>query len=105
MTRGSARRVRIRNGGYRESIGERWTAKILLADKVNELLDQRQLNQSAAAEHLGISQSKISAIRNHKLNGISMERLLHVLVGLNQRVSIVIKPAETPRQREIEVVV
>lgn len=103
--RSSARRARVKNGGYRDSIDERWSAKILLADKVNELLDERALNQSAAAERLGISQSKISAIRNHKLNGISMERLLHVLVGLNQRVTIVVKPAGASRPREIEVVV
>jgi predicted XRE-type DNA-binding protein len=50
------------------------------------------MSQIAAAERLGISQSKVSAIRNYKLHGISLERLLQALVALDQRVAIVVEP-------------
>jgi predicted XRE-type DNA-binding protein len=63
-----------------------------LATQINRLLDAQQISQIAAAERLGISQSKVSAIRNYKLHGISLERLLHALVALDQRVAIVVKP-------------
>src|SRR5690349_3041701 len=98
--RGSQRR----QGGQPKQSAERWKTMMLLAAKINELLDQKQLNQSDAAKRIRVSQSKISAIRNHKLNGISLERLLRVLISLGQRVQIVIKPAEEAQSRGVEVV-
>jgi predicted XRE-type DNA-binding protein len=66
--------------------------KYLLATQINRLLDAQQMSQIVAAQRLGISQSKVSAIRNYKLHGISLERLLQALVALDQRVAIVVKP-------------
>lgn len=85
------------------TIGELST-RISLAVKVNELLDQQDLSQNAAAERLAMPQSKISAIRNYKLHGISLERLMRALIGLNQQVEIVVKPAGASRSHSIEVV-
>lgn len=94
---------RTRQGGHPGLTAEEWTTKVLLAARINELLDQQQLNQNDAAEQIGMPQSKISAIRNHKLRGISMERLLRMLIGLGQHVQIIIKPAGPRRSRNIEV--
>jgi len=38
-------------------------------------------------------QPKVSAIRNYKLRGISVERLLQALADLGQHVDIVVKQA------------
>ena len=97
-------RRRVRSGGHPGLTADGWMTKVLLAAKINELLDRRELNQNDAAEQTGMSQSKISAIRHHKLNGISLERLLQVLIRLDQQVEIVVKPAGTTRRRSIEVV-
>jgi len=66
--------------------------KATLASKVNELLDAHGLSQSAAAQLLRMPQPKVSAIRNYKLHGISLERLMQALLALNQQVDIIVKP-------------
>lgn len=75
-----------------------------LAFQINRLLDKQQLSQLAAAERLGISQSKVSAIRNYKLHGISLGRLMEALVALDQRVTIVVRPRAAPSKEAISVV-
>ncbi|MCA8318548.1 helix-turn-helix domain-containing protein [Burkholderia cepacia] len=68
------------------------SAKMALASKLNALLGERRLSQSAAAQLLGMSQPRVSAIRNYKLHGISLERLLQALLAMGQQVEIVVKP-------------
>jgi predicted XRE-type DNA-binding protein len=82
----TARRDRIPRKGGSPS------PKYSLAAQINRLLDAHRMGQISAAQRLGISQSKVSAIRNYKLHGISLERLLQALVALDQRVAIVVKP-------------
>jgi predicted XRE-type DNA-binding protein len=74
------------------------TAKTVLAKKINDILGACRLTQSDAAELLGMPQPKVSAIRNYKLRGISLERLMLALMALGQRVQIVVSPssAESP---------
>ena len=76
--------------------GERddWEAKAELAMKLNALLEAKQLTQAKAAEILGMPQAKISAIRNYKLQGISLARLMHALTVLGQSVDIVVRPSK-----------
>lgn len=69
------------------------SAKAILAVKLNELLDAQALSQVQAADVLGMPQPKISAIRNYKLQGISLERLMHALTALGQHVKIVVMPS------------
>ncbi|HEX8409417.1 MAG TPA: helix-turn-helix transcriptional regulator [Thermoanaerobaculia bacterium] len=64
-----------------------------LASKLNQLIDARGLSQAEAGEVLGMPQPKISAIRNLKLTGISLERLLQALAALDQHVDIVVSPS------------
>ncbi len=81
------------------------SAKVTLASKLNELLDANGLSQSAAAQLLGMPQPKVSAIRNYKLRGISLERLMQALLALNQRVEIVVKPGRKAGSRTIRVAI
>ena len=64
-----------------------------IASKLNQIIDARGLSQAKAGEVLGMPQPKISAIRNLKLSGISLERLLHALAALDQHVDIVVGPS------------
>jgi predicted XRE-type DNA-binding protein len=72
---------------------EELSAKAILAVKLNKLIDAHALSQAQAAEILGMPQPKISAIRNYKLQGISLERLMHALTALGQHVKIVVTPS------------
>lgn len=75
--------------GFADS--EERLAKAQIAMRINTLLEKRDLKQKQAAEILGINQPKISALKNGRLSGFSMERLIHFLNLLNQDVDIVIK--------------
>ena len=73
-------------------------AKLRLAYALNGLLDERKLSQAEAAKVLGVSQPKVSALRNYKLAGFSVERLMNLLTALDQDVEIVIR--KKPRSRK-----
>lgn len=72
-------------------------AKAELAAKIVREIQRRRLTQSAAAAILGIDQPKVSALKQGKLSGFSIERLMRFLVHLGRDVEIVVK--ETPRSR------
>jgi predicted XRE-type DNA-binding protein len=59
-------------------------------------MDAQRLTQ-AAAGRLGLNQPKVSALRNYKLEGFSVERLMTLLNALDQDVEIVIR--KKPRTR------
>jgi predicted XRE-type DNA-binding protein len=69
------------------------SVRIAIASKLNQLIDARGLSQAKAGEVLGMPQPKISAIRNLKLSGISLERLLQALAAFDQHVDIVVGPS------------
>ena len=69
------------------------SAKLTLASRLNVLLDERGLTQSAASQLMGMPQPKVSAIRNYKLRGISLERLMQALAAFDQQVEIIVKPS------------
>lgn len=74
-------------------------AKARLAYTLNQLLDGRKLSQADAAKVLGLTQPKVSALRNYKLAGFSVERLMNLLTALDQDVEIVIR--KKPRSRTV----
>jgi hypothetical protein len=51
-----------------------------LAAAINQLLSSRALSQTEAARRLGVNQPKVSALRNCKLEGFSVERLMQAAV-------------------------
>jgi predicted XRE-type DNA-binding protein len=71
--------------------------KLRLALALNTILDQRRLNQADAAARLGVNQPKVSALRNYKLDGFSVERLMTLLTALDRDVEIVIRKKRRSR--------
>jgi len=61
-------------------------------------VEHRGLTQSAAATLLGLSQPKVSALRNSKLAGFSVERLMNLLTALDQDIEIVIRRKRRSRK-------
>ena len=81
--------------GYADS--ERMLVKAQLASKIAEIIQRRALTQAGAAEVLGLTQPKVSALLKGQFRGISEHRLLECLTRLGRDVHIVIKP--TARNR------
>ena len=73
-------------------------AKSDLAIKIAAIINKRNLSQERAATLLGLTQPKVSAILNGKLKGFSLEKLMLLMVSLDQDVEIRIK--RKPRNRE-----
>lgn len=73
-------------------------AKLRLAYALNQVLDAGKLSQAEAAKVLGVTQPKVSALRNYKLSGFSVERLMNLLTAVDQDVEIVIR--QKPRSRK-----
>jgi predicted XRE-type DNA-binding protein len=76
---------------------EECQTKLRLAHALNAVIDAQRLTQAAAAARLGLNQPKVSALRNYKLEGFSVERLMTLLNALDQDVEIVIR--KKPRSR------
>jgi predicted XRE-type DNA-binding protein len=74
-------------------------ARLRLAYALNQLLAGRKLAQAEAAKVLGVTQPKVSALRNYKLAGFSVERLMNLLAALDQDVEIVIRRKLRSRKR------
>ncbi|MGI8744086.1 MAG: helix-turn-helix domain-containing protein [Bryobacteraceae bacterium] len=66
-------------------------AKAELASKIIEEIQRRRLTQSQAAAILGIDQPKISALKQGKLSGFSIERLIRFLLLLGCDIEITVK--------------
>jgi predicted XRE-type DNA-binding protein len=73
--------------------------KVRLAAAINGIIDRLGRSQADAANRLGISQPKVSALLNYKLEGFSVERLMHFLTALDQDLEIVIRGK--PRSRRV----
>ena len=77
---------------------EELEAKIMLAATLNKIFSSMRLSQAQAAKRLGINQPKISALKNYKLDGFSVARLMDFLTTLNYDIEIVIrKKPRSPR--------
>jgi predicted XRE-type DNA-binding protein len=76
--------------------GEKQT-RVRLAVAINLIIEARHLSQAAAARLLDINQPKISALVNYRLEGFSVERLMHFLNALDRDVEIVIR--KKPRSK------
>jgi len=81
--------------GYADA--EERQTKLRLAYAINGVIDERRLTQAAAAAALGINQPKVSALRNYRLGGFSVERLMSFLTALDRDIEIVIR--RKPRSR------
>lgn len=66
-------------------------AQLRLAYALNRVLKQRKLSPADAAKVLGVTQTKISALRRYKLPGFSVKRLMNLLTALDSDAEIVIR--------------
>jgi predicted XRE-type DNA-binding protein len=71
-------------------------AKAELAAKIIAEIRRRQFTQSQAAEVLGIDQPKVSALKQGKLSGFSIERLMRFLLLLGRNIEISVKGRSKP---------
>jgi predicted XRE-type DNA-binding protein len=106
MARASASRDKAReivrgSGNVFADLGfpdaEERQTKLQLAYALNAIMDAQRLTQAAAAARLRLNQPKVSALRNYKLEGFSVERLMTLLNALDRDVEIVIR--KKPRSR------
>ena len=71
--------------------------KAELAAKVIDEIARRGLTQSQAAAILHIDQPKISALKQGKLSGFSIERLMRLLLLLGRDIEITVKAKSKSR--------
>ena len=79
------------------SHAEEKQTKARLAVAINQIFVNQKLSQGSAARRLKINQPKISALSNYRLEGFSVERLMHYLNALDCDVEILIR--KKPRSR------
>jgi predicted XRE-type DNA-binding protein len=70
--------------------------KLRLAYVINKIANERNLTQAETAKALGVPQPKISSLKNYKLDGFSVERLMVFLTALGHDVDISIRKRVTP---------
>ena len=74
-------------------------AKARLAYEIEKSIRKRGLTQTEAGKVLGIDQPKVSALRNGRLSGFSVERLIRFLNALSRDVEIVVSEKSRSRRR------
>jgi len=67
-------------------------AKSKVASMIYDIIEEQSLTPKEAGAVLRVSQPKISALRNGKLDAFSIERLFSFLHALDQDIDIVIHP-------------
>lgn len=99
---------RVGSGNVFQDLGfekpEEELAKSDLAIQIYKIIARRGWTQKKAADVLGIDQPKISALKNGRLAGFSIERLLSFLRTLDRDIDIIIRPKtdDTPHIRVAE---
>ena len=78
--------------------------KLRLSVVINKILEERKLTQVEAAKVLGVNQPKISALLHYKLEGFSVERLMHFVTALKHDVVIEIRPRMSKGMARIVIV-
>jgi len=77
--------------------------KARLCAAINRIVERQRLTQAELAAALGINQPKVSALLHYKLEGFSVERLMHFLVALGHDVEILVKSKPSTRSARIAV--
>lgn len=75
--------------------------KAKLVWEIEQIIKKKKLTQAAAATVMGINQPKVSALMRRKLDGFSVERLIHFLNTLGQDIDIVVRPKPRSRKQAI----
>jgi predicted XRE-type DNA-binding protein len=78
-------------------------AKAELAARIIAEIRRRRITQAQAAAILGIDQPKISALKQGKLTGFSIERLMRFLLLLGRDIQITVKERAGSRSARLRV--
>jgi predicted XRE-type DNA-binding protein len=78
---------------------EAMLVKAKLASRIAELLEARDLTQTAAAELLGIPQPKLSNLLRGQFRGFSERKLMDLLTILGSDIEIVVRSGSRRRKR------
>jgi predicted XRE-type DNA-binding protein len=81
MARGRSKGVVVQSSGnvftdFGVANADEKQTKVRLAVAINQIIRKRHVSQTAAALLLDISQPKISALANFRLDGFSVERVM-----------------------------
>lgn len=66
--------------------------KTRLALAIDRIIMDQGLKQTAAARLLCVSQPKVSALVNYRLDGFSVEKLMDFIIALGRDVEIIVRP-------------
>jgi predicted XRE-type DNA-binding protein len=95
-----AKKVTVGSGNVFEDLGfpnaQEHQTKARLVRQIAEILEERQLTQTQAAEVFGVDQPKVSALLNRRFRGFSVYRLMSFIAALGRDVEIV---TAKPRRR------
>ena len=75
-------------------------AKAKLAYKINRLIADRGMTQKTAADFLQISQSKMTCLRNGRLQDFTLDCLFSLLGKLDQHIEIRVRPKSSQKTQE-----
>ena len=70
-------------------------AKAKLAYKINRLIADRGITQKEAADFLQLSRSKMTDLRNGRLNSFTIDNLFSLLGKLDHHIEIRVRPKST----------
>jgi predicted XRE-type DNA-binding protein len=73
--------------------------KAKLVWEIEQIIKKKKLTQVEAAKIMGINQPKVSALIRRKLDGFSVERLIHFLNALGQDIDIVVRQKPSSRKQ------
>lgn len=73
--------------------------KAKLVSEIEQIIKKKKLSQVEAAKIMGINQPKVSALLRRKLDGFSVERLIHFLNTLGQDIDIIVRPKPARRKQ------
>lgn len=95
----------MNNGNVFADLGienpEEELTKAKLVWEIEKIINEKKLTQTQAAKIMGINQPKVSALIRRKLDGFSIERLIHFLNALGQDIDIIVKPKPRNRKQAI----
>jgi predicted XRE-type DNA-binding protein len=94
--------VKVSSGNIFADLGlsnpEEMLLKAELAKKINDIISNRQMTQTQAAELLGIDQSQISALTKGRLTVFSVPVMFKFLNNLGHDVEVIVKLKPESRQ-------
>ena len=75
--------------------------KAKLVWEIEQIIKKNKMTQTEAAKVMGINQPKVSALMQRKLDGFSIERLIHFLNALGQDIDIVVRQKPAKREQAV----